>query len=185
MPRRDVRTEMIRGAGDLLASRGLHGTSFALVLEATGAPRGSIYHHFPGGKRELVEEAIAAVGATVGALIDDLDADSPAAVVDAFVEGWRAVLLGSHYEQGCAVAAAGLDDDDADGIRDAARTVFDAWHASLTRALVRSGSPERDASDLALLCLAAVEGALILGRVTRSDKSFDALARQLKVLTLR
>lgn len=185
MTRRDVRTEMIHGAGDLLARRGLHGTSFALVLEATGTPRGSIYHHFPGGKRELVEEAVAAVGAAVSALIDDLDVDSPAAVVDAFVEGWRAVLVGSHYERGCAIAAAGLDDDDADDIRDAARKVFDAWHASLTRAFVRSGSPKRDASDIALLSLAAVEGALILGRVTRSDAAFDAVARQLKVLTRR
>jgi len=182
MPRRDVRTEMIHGAGDLLATRGVHGTSFALVLEATGAPRGSIYHHFPGGKQELVAEAVAAVGAGVGALIDDLDADSPVAVVEAFVEGWRAVLVGSHFERGCAVAAAGLDDDAAAGIRDAARAVFEGWQTSLTRAFIRSGSPERDASDLALVCLAAVEGALILGRATCSDASFDAVVRQLTIL---
>ena len=42
----------------LLAQKGVQGTSFMDVLEATGAPRGSLYHHFPGGKDELVLAAM-------------------------------------------------------------------------------------------------------------------------------
>jgi len=48
----DVRARMVAGAARLLAEKGMEGTSFAEVLAATGAPRGSTYHHFPGGKTE-------------------------------------------------------------------------------------------------------------------------------------
>lgn len=49
---------MIRGATEVLGRRGLHATAFSEVLALTGASRGSIYHHFPGGKAELVEAAL-------------------------------------------------------------------------------------------------------------------------------
>jgi TetR/AcrR family transcriptional regulator, lmrAB and yxaGH operons repressor len=55
----DSRASMIRSAAALFGSRGLCATSFADVLADSGAPRGSIYHHFPGGKRQLAEDAIA------------------------------------------------------------------------------------------------------------------------------
>ena len=54
----DARQKMIEGAVTLLALRGLEGTAFRDVLERSGAPRGSIYHHFPNGKDQLVEAAI-------------------------------------------------------------------------------------------------------------------------------
>ena len=59
----DTRRKMVIGAAQLLAERGLQDTSFSQVLELTGAPRGSIYHHFPGGKDELVAAAIDLAGA--------------------------------------------------------------------------------------------------------------------------
>ena len=52
------REQMIEGALSLLAKQGLQATSFSEVLKLTGAPRGSIYHHFPGGKDQLVAEAL-------------------------------------------------------------------------------------------------------------------------------
>ena len=185
MPRRDVKTEMIRGAGDLLASHGVHGASFALVLDKTGAPRGSIYHHFPGGKTELVQAAVLAVGAAVTSLIDAIDADSPADVVSTFVEGWRAALNGGKFERGCAVAAASNGATDEPAIRAAANDVFTSWRRSLARAFVRTGVDDAEAHDAATLCIAAAEGALVLGRAARSDEAFDVLARQLPKLVSR
>ena len=59
----DVRDRMIEGAIRLLAQQGLDATSFADVLALTGAPRGSVYHHFPEGKAQLVCAAIDRAGA--------------------------------------------------------------------------------------------------------------------------
>ncbi|NBN90829.1 MAG: TetR/AcrR family transcriptional regulator [Actinobacteria bacterium] len=94
MSRRDVRSEMVQGAIGLLAAHGVQGTSFALLIEATNAPRGSIYHHFPGGKTELIRDAVMSIGASVASIIDSLTVDKPEEVINAFIEGWRALLVG-------------------------------------------------------------------------------------------
>ena len=63
MPRRtDSRSKMIRAAAELFRQDGYHATAFSDVVEASGAPRGSIYFHFPGGKQELAREATVLAG---------------------------------------------------------------------------------------------------------------------------
>ncbi|TGW02048.1 TetR/AcrR family transcriptional regulator, partial [Mesorhizobium sp. M2D.F.Ca.ET.145.01.1.1] len=52
----DTRTRMIEATALLLRRRGYHGTSLNDILTASGAPRGSLYFHFPGGKDQLVIE---------------------------------------------------------------------------------------------------------------------------------
>ena len=170
---------MIEGASELLAAHGVQGTSFALVLETTGAPRGSIYHHFPGGKHELVLAAVAAAGASVAALIDAAVADSPDELVRMFIGGWRNLLTAGKFERGCVLAAASQSSEHETDIRDAADQYFTQWRSALTRALVRSGDDPAAADDHAALLIAAVEGALLMGRAARSAEIFDALERQL------
>jgi AcrR family transcriptional regulator len=180
MAKSNVREQMIRGAAELLATRGVQGTSFSDVLARTGAPRGSIYHHFPGGKDELVRAAATSIGDGVTALLDTIEVRSPAEVVDAFVDGWRAVLVAGGFDQGCAVAATCLGSSEADGLRTLAGDIFTSWQAALSRAFVRSGTTRRDGDELAALCLAAVEGALIIGRAAHDDAIFDVLGRRLR-----
>jgi len=69
-----TRRTMIAGAASLLARRGMGATSFSEVLAATGAPRGSLYHHFPGGKDELMAEATRYAG---DRLLHALDLSAP------------------------------------------------------------------------------------------------------------
>lgn len=182
MAKRNVREQMISGAAELLASRGVQGTSFSDVLAHTGAPRGSIYHHFPGGKDELVRAAATSVGDGVGMLLDSIDAASPEEVVAAFVDGWRSVLVAGGFERGCAVAASCLGSEADDELRAVSGEIFRAWRDALARALVRSGATRRRADDLAMICLASVEGALILGRAEHDDAVFDVLKRELRRL---
>ena len=182
MSRRNVRDEMVQGAIDLLATHGVQGTSFALLVEATDAPRGSIYHHFPGGKSELIRDAVTSIGATVVSIIDGLNVKKPEDVVKAFVEGWRAVFVAGGCDRGCAVAATSLGVGDDATLRDAVFEVFEAWTASLTNAFVRAGVKKSQATDYASLCIAVVEGALIMGRTARKDDIFDVALRQLTAL---
>ena len=89
-----VRDRMVAGAVKLLAQRGLQATSFSSVLAETSAPRGSIYHHFPGGKEELVSAAIEATQAHALHLIDQDMGASAVDVTDSFLAAWRADLHG-------------------------------------------------------------------------------------------
>ncbi len=180
MNRRNVRQEMVNGAIGLLAEKGVQGTSFAVVTETTNTPRGSIYHHFPGGKNELIEESVASLGSLVTSLIDAVDASSPSQVVEQFVESWRALLLANNFASNCAVANVSLGAGDEDSLKTSAHEVFKNWQLALTRAIERSGAKRKDSIDFAAVCLASVEGAMILGRASGSDEVFKALSRQLK-----
>jgi hypothetical protein len=70
-------------------------------------------------------------------------------------------------------------------MREAAREVFEAWSVSLTNAFVRTGVKKSDAADYASLCIAVVEGALVMGRASRNDEIFDVAKRQLTALVKR
>ena len=170
---------MIRGAADALAEKGFAGTSFGEVITRTGTPRGSIYHHFPGGKSELVAEALVAVADGVTAMIDALDPRTPQDVITSFITGWRAALEAGDYRRGCAIAAVAVAGADQPELRTRSNDAFTAWRTALAAAFHRSGLGNPRSEDLATLCLAAVEGALVLGRAAESGDVFDAVERQL------
>ncbi len=175
-----TRQEMITGAAGLLSRRGLQGTSFSEVLAATGAPRGSLYHHFPGGKDELVAEATRYVGDQLLGALDRLEPATPGEVAERFAAIWRRVLSGSDLGAGCAVAAvtvaAGEDQGD---LVDLAGSVFVEWQAALAGLFERTGVPPDRAADLALLLLVSVEGSLVVCRAERSLEPFDRVTAQL------
>ena len=80
----DTRERMIEAAVHALQRDGVEGMSFTEVLRESGAARGAIYHHFPGGKSHLEAEAATENGNEVRALLARLPAESPAAVVRGF-----------------------------------------------------------------------------------------------------
>ena len=175
-----TRQGMIEGAAGLLSRRGLQATSFTEILAATGAPRGSLYHHFPGGKDELIAAATRFVGDQVLSQLKRGDPTTPAAVVESFTALWRRVLVGSDLGAGCAVAAVAVDaGPDHRELSAVAGAVFGAWRLSLTDHLHRSGLEAGRAADVAVLVLAAMEGALVVSRAQQDLDAFDRVAGQL------
>jgi TetR/AcrR family transcriptional regulator, lmrAB and yxaGH operons repressor len=177
-PASEVRDRMIDGAMALLARRGLQATSFSEVLAASGAPRGSLYHHFPAGKDELVAEAVDRAGSV---LLDVLDrcAGAPAEdVVGLFLTIWRTVLARSECRSGCAVLAVTVASDSADLLSQAA-AVFRAWRDRLATLLAQGGLPATKARRFAMVLIAAAEGAVVLSRADQSMEPFEAVAQQM------
>src|SRR5580692_7526114 len=114
MAQGDVRTKMVKGAAGLLATKGVEGTSFAEVLAATDSPRGSVYHHFPGGKSELVHAALELVSTRALKVMESRRGDSAVAVVGQFLDLWRQLLDNSELTAGCAVLAVTVARSDPD-----------------------------------------------------------------------
>lgn len=181
--KRDPRQKMISTAALLMREQGVEATSFNRVIERSGAPRGSIYHHFPGGKAQLVEEATRYAGDFIAAgLAAALGEDDPVTAVRDFVAGWRAVLERADFTAGCSVVAATLEGDRTPGAREAARAAFEGWEEILVGALTERGvAPER-ARSLATLTIASIEGAVILARAERSTAPLDRVAGELAEL---
>ena len=127
---------MITSAALLMRERGVEATSFSEVLHRSGAPRGSIYHHFPGGKAQLIEEATHYAGEfTAAGLTAALAQADPVAAIRAFISTWSGVLADSDFTAGCPVVAASLEGDRLPGARDAAAGAFTSWEELLTDSL--------------------------------------------------
>jgi TetR/AcrR family transcriptional regulator, lmrAB and yxaGH operons repressor len=171
----DSRDRMVRAAVDLFRERGYAATSLGDVLARSGAPRGSIYHHFPGGKAELAAEALRRYSAaSVRFLTRAVEGGSAADVVRAFVGYAADGLARSGFQQGCPVAGVALDLTQEDGALAAVVTeAFAAWRAVLRAALERDGATPAQARRLAALVVASVEGALLLARAERSTAPLD------------
>ena len=172
------RTSMISSAAALIGARGLSGTSFSDVLADSGAPRGSIYHHFPGGKKQLAGDVIEWTSEQILGYLHSCPADTPAGVLEWFVDLWRQSVLASGGCGGCPVAGVTMDADD-DDLTGAARTAFAAWAALLTEQLQATGVPPDQAAPIAAIALAAMEGALVMCRAERGSQPLETVAREL------
>jgi AcrR family transcriptional regulator len=173
-----TREAMVRSAAILLAQRGYQGTSFAAVLEHSGAPRGSIYHHFPDGKDQLVAAAMVAAGDQAFALLESLRGRSPAEIAEGFGAMWRAVLTVSDYTAGCSVLAVTVAADSSE-LTTLAQSIFASWRERLSELLVDSGAEVADGSAYAALLIAGCEGGVVMARADRSLEPFEAVLRQL------
>lgn len=173
----DTRERMIDGARRLLAERGLQGTSFNDVVELTGAPRGSIYHHFPGGKDELVKEALDLASARAIAALEG-DDTTPAQVAQRFLAWWRDRLETQRFAAGCSILAVAIDAD-SDGLRDHAWAKFETWLGALSAKFREKGMAAAHADPAALLLLSGTEGAIALSRAARSLEPFDRVGDEL------
>lgn len=174
----DARRKMIEGAARLLAQRGLQATSFSEVLELTGAPRGSVYHHFPQGKDQLVGEAVDLVGGYLVAQLERHAGEPAAAIAGHFLAIWRAVLAQSRCEAGCAVVAVAVATDSS-ALMSHAAEVFRLWRGRLAELLAQGGLSRKDARRIAALMVAAAEGAVVMSRAEQDIEPFETVAKQL------
>lgn len=175
MPRTsDARQKLIETAARLFQTRGYTGTGLALILEESGAPKGSFYHHFPGGKDELAVAAMRWSSADVETLIRE--AFDGAATWEAGLKAFsRAVadwFEASGYAEGCPIASVLLETaprDDA--LRREALAVFETWIAALEAHLRRLRAPRpRRKAEAAMM---AFEGAWLLARATHTRRPFE------------
>jgi AcrR family transcriptional regulator len=177
-----TKQRMVRGAAQLLRQRGYTGTGFREVIELTGAPRGSIYHHFPGGKAQLAGEAVDYVGGLARQAIAAPLADGdPIRALRAFVELWRADFERSDGRAGCPIVAVAVEShDESPELLDSAARAFDQWRGAFADCLRGAGVPPTRASRLAALVVSAVEGAIILSRAERDPAPLLDVARELE-----
>lgn len=185
-PASRTRERMIVSAALLMRERGARATSIDDVLRHSGAPRGSVYHHFPGGRDELLREATRYAGEVVGHRLAAVSAGDPLAAFDAFLDGYRKALLASGFRPGCPVLAVAIEArEDDGGVQAEAGEVFRGWTAALAAAFADDGIPADRAEQLAVLAIAAAEGAIALSRAQRDVAPLDRVRAELRALLER
>ena len=193
----DTRAKMVAGAADLMSRRGVNATSMREVVRHTGTPRGSIGHHFPRGKQELIEDALVFAGKQVSGPLEHLTQSRGAvAGLRAFVALWRQTLERTKFQAGCPVLAVAVEQyvndatekggepDEAAQQRllDLANGVFADWQRIMFTALRREGVAPARARRLAALVIASTEGTVAMCRAARSAQPLDDVGQELELV---
>jgi TetR/AcrR family transcriptional repressor of lmrAB and yxaGH operons len=170
----DTKQRMVEAAAELLRVQGLASTSFTDVLATSGAARGVIYHHFPGGKAELARDAVVWTGKSVQAHLAAIDVDSPSAVVAAFLALVRPVVEQSAHGASCAVAAVVNESGQIDAeLTTVSETALQSWVDELDAQLRRTGAKPAAAQVLSTLMITFLEGSHVLCRAAGTLEPFD------------
>ena len=178
--RSDTRRKMITGAARAIGTRGARAMSLRDLAKEAGVPLGSTYHHFPGGKAQLAEEAVASTGRQVARLVNKARSEGIEAALAAFVTLWRDLLVETDFRTGCPVLAVATGDDP--GLTETARAIFASWHELMVEGLVAGGVPADRAPGLARLIISSLEGAVAVCRAERSLDPLDEVSAELVAL---
>lgn len=181
-PKSDSRKKIIESARVLLRRQGYQGTGLARIIEDSGAPRGSTYFLFPGGKEEIAVAAVREATRDAVELIRTARGECGTAGewVGRMSRFFAAQLEASGFTEGLPVTAVTLDSvPRSAALSEACRDAYAAWITELAAGLGEYGVPERRARGVAMLMLATLEGTMILARAQRSLEPFELVTGQL------
>ena len=181
----DSKEKTLAAAAKLFRRQGFNGTALQDILAAGGAPRGSLYFHFPGGKEEIGEAALTMAGeATRQGIARAAEAsESAEAFVARIARRMASDLEESGFHDGCPIATTALETSaQSEALGMATRNIFRNWEGEIARGLQRFGIAAEDAEEMAEIMLAQLEGALLLARTYRDPTPLRRAEQALKLL---
>jgi AcrR family transcriptional regulator len=181
---RGPRERMVFSAAQLIRRGGVTATGMRDVAAHARAPRGSLQHYFPGGKEQLVNEAVDWAGRYAGnrvaKFLAEMPEPSPSGLFAAMARQWTDEFRADGFASGCPVAAATVDCADATATtREAAAAAFARWNRPVAQALTEMRVPAERAGALATLMISALEGAILIARTERDVRALTTVAREL------
>lgn len=182
---RSPRERILYTAVQQLRQRGVTGMGLRGLVADASAPWGSLRHYFPGGKDQLVTEALAWAGDFAAARVEHYLAHaahpSPSGLFADLVDSWARELSARDFARGCPVAAAVVDCADTnDEVRASASAALEQWRQALARGLIGMGVRRARARDLSVLMLSTLEGAILLSRASGTVQPLRTVVRTLK-----
>lgn len=180
-----TRAKLTATAAELMQRQGYHATGLAQIVEESGAPRGSLYFYFPGGKEELAVAALRDAGAYWKKRIEAAIEAAPdlGAAVVAVCKLFADELAASDWQLGCPLATVALEASaSSEAVRLTCAEHFAGWEASIAARLAASGVDPDAALRMAMFALSTIEGALMLARVERSPRPLEVVGEGLRAL---
>lgn len=181
---RGPRERMVFSAAQLIRRDGAASTGMREVAAHAEAPRGSLQHYFPGGKEQLVNEAVGWAGRYAGnrvaRFLAALPEPTPSGLFAEMVRQWTDEYEAVGFAGGCPVVAATVDcAESTASTREAAAAAFASWTGPVARALADMGVPEERSGALATLMISSLEGAILIARAERDVRALTTVAREL------
>lgn len=178
-----TRQQILQTAGELIEKQGYNATGLNEIVEVSGAPKGSLYYHFPQGKDEITAEAIAHTGRLVQERIRANLAmvEEPAEAVARFVRLIADNVERSDFCSGSPLQTVALETAATNPrLNQSCREAYDWIQAAFAEKLQAGGLPAEQANELALFITASIEGAIILSRTYHTGDPLRRTAGQLE-----
>jgi TetR/AcrR family transcriptional repressor of lmrAB and yxaGH operons len=175
-----ARARIEQAGADLLATHGYAGTGIKALSAAAGAPYGSLYHHFPGGKEEIAVSVIRAAGEQLAGAVQLLldTTGSPAGALSALFEFMVVRLQNSDWTLGCTIGTPALDGSSlSEPVREACHDALDKVVGVLAAGIERSGVSAERAREVASTVFATYEGSVMMARAQRNDEPMRVALR--------
>lgn len=179
---RSTRETILTATAELMRHKGYAAVGMKDIVAASGAPIGSLYHHFRGGKLQIAREALIDAGVAYGLLIptivDEYD-DLESAVEGVFNQA-AGDMAASGFANMCPVVTVAAETSDTvEELRVAAAGVFIAWLDGGAAYFAQRGVDPAMAREVTVALVAALEGAFILARTLRDVEPLLAAGRAL------
>ncbi len=182
--RGETRQRMLDAALDVMRERGAAGVTVDEVLARSGAPRGSVYHHFPGGRAQLIDETLAYAGESFTGMLERAARNGSGAVLTRLVVFWTRVLEDSDFRAGCPIVPTAGDAGGDEELASRAARILAGWRGTIAAVFDAEGRSATDAEALATTVLSALSGAVGMCRAMRSTDPLFQVAEQLRGLML-
>ncbi|WP_020372821.1 TetR/AcrR family transcriptional regulator [Arthrobacter sp. M2012083] len=169
----------------LIQTSGYSGTGLNAVIEHAGAPKGSVYFHFPDGKEGLGVAAVELAAKQFEALIAEaaISAGSVAEAARTAIEVLAAIVSESNFRLGCPVSVVTLEmGAESERLRQACAAAFESWIAPTSALLEAGGLDAGEARSLATVVVSTIEGAVIVSRATQSTQPLFSAADVVEAL---
>jgi AcrR family transcriptional regulator len=172
-----TRERIVESSAELFRRQGYNGTGVKQIVTEAGAPFGSLYHFFPGGKEQLGAEVIRTSGAMYLQLLGEVAGPAPdvATGIEWFFAGAAETLVETDYADACPIATVALEVASTnETLRRATADAFESWIVAATSYFGGAGIPTTRARELALAVLCLLEGAFVFSRAQRSTDPMRA-----------
>ncbi len=177
-----TRDQIIETTCDLLELQGYHATGLNQIIKESGAPKGSLYYHFPGGKEELAAEAVNHVGRIVLQRIRENLAliDEPAQAIFEFINNIALNVELSGFRAGGPITTIAMETASTNPVlRQICQRIYSEWQDVFAQKLQSGGLSELRAKRMAALIIAAIEGGIILCRTSQSREPLEQVSAEI------
>jgi AcrR family transcriptional regulator len=179
---RSTKESILTAAAELMRHKGYGAVGMKDIAAASGAPIGSLYHHFRGGKVQIVREALINAGHAYALLIPS--------IVDAYTDLGDAIdavftqaaedMAGTGFANMCPVASVAAETaDTVEELRETSASVFQNWVEGGSAYFASRSLDPSQARDVTLALIGTLEGAFVLARTLRSTEPLLAAGRVL------
>jgi len=175
----DTRTRILRAALRLFRRHGFHGVGINDILAEAQAPKGSMYHHFPGGKEEIAAAVVGLITEGVLGLIDAQPATlSPAVLLMRVGAALGETVARTRHELCALFAAFVAEKASAPRLGQAVARAYAAIAARLEQRLRAAGFTPAQARDRAALVVMLLEGGSLMAAASEDLAPFRLAVKQ-------